>query len=417
MNRIAATLLALLFSMAMVKAQTIAINGNSYITSPKTDGVKITKQGINDWTNPDAIVTTYVKLHSIGELAVGVRIKNDGKTSNIKATINGKSFYINYKSGDYTTIPIGTVQVKDTGYIAISLQGTSKKSTTFGEVASYELSGPATNLGVVHCDTFEPYWTSRGPSVHMKYTQPTDKNIRSFYNEVTVAKGNDPIGSYYMACGFGEGYFGIQVNSPSERRILFSVWSPYNTQDPKEIPDSLKIKMLKRGEGVTIGEFGNEGSGGQSYLKYNWITGNTYKFLMRVEPDGKNNTIYTAYFYAPEKSQWQLIAQFLRPQTNTHYTNAHSFLENFIPNQGYLTRQVEFGNQWVETDNGEWIELTDAIFTFDATARAGVRKDYQGGVTSDNKFYLKNCGFFNQSTPFKSNFKRKATDQKPQITL
>ena len=30
-----------------------------------------------------------------------------------------------------------------------------------------------------------------------------------------------------MANGFGEGYFGIQVNGPNERRVLFSVWSPF----------------------------------------------------------------------------------------------------------------------------------------------------------------------------------------------
>lgn len=32
------------------------------------------------------------------------------------------------------------------------------------------------------------------------------------------------------------------------------------------------------------GEFGNEGSGGQSYLKYNWKAGNTYKFLLQKKP-------------------------------------------------------------------------------------------------------------------------------------
>lgn len=30
-----------------------------------------------------------------------------------------------------------------------------------------------------------------------------------FYNEVTVPKGYDAIGTYAMAIGFGEGYFGI----------------------------------------------------------------------------------------------------------------------------------------------------------------------------------------------------------------
>ena len=72
-----------------------------------------------------------------------------------------------------------------------------------------------------------------------------------------------------------EGYFGIQVNSATERRILFSVWSPFSTDNPKEIPDDKKIKLLRKGKDVHTGEFGNEGSGGQSYLRYQWKTGTT----------------------------------------------------------------------------------------------------------------------------------------------
>ena len=60
-----------------------------------------------------------------------------------------------------------------------------------------------------------------------------------------------------MANGFGEGYYGIQVNSDTERRILFSIWSPFKTDDPNSIPDDQKIKLLKKGKGVTSGEFGN----------------------------------------------------------------------------------------------------------------------------------------------------------------
>ena len=95
-------------------------------------------------------------------------------------------------------------------------------------------------------------------------------NAEWFYNEITVPAGNDVIGSYFMADGFKEGYFGMQVNSPTERHILFSVWSPFQTDDPASIPEDKKIILLKKGANVHAGEFGNEGSGGQSYLNYNW---------------------------------------------------------------------------------------------------------------------------------------------------
>src|SRR5690606_33168904 len=85
------------------------------------------------------------------------------------------------------------------------------------------------------------------------------------------------------------------------------------------IPDDQKILLLKKGNGVYTGEFGNEGSGGQSFLRYNWQAETTYKFLLKGEPDGKGNTVYSAWFFAPEKNNWQLIAScFFREQKTMH---------------------------------------------------------------------------------------------------
>ena len=250
----------------------------------------------------------------------------------------------------------------------------------------------------------------------MNYQAPENVNVEWYYNELTVPVGEDKIGSYFMANGFGEGYFGIQVNSAKERRVLFSVWSPFTTDDPKSIPESHKIKMLKKGENVTTGEFGNEGSGGQSYLRYNWIAGNTYKFLLRGKPEGNNSTNYTAYFFAPETGEWKLIASFNRPQTNTYLKRFHSFLENFVPEQGDFSRKVVFNNQWYCDEKGNWQELNTAKFSADDTARRGYRMDYSGGVNGDG-FYLKNGGFYNEYTSPGALFTRPFTNNKPVINF
>lgn len=173
---------------------------------------------------------------------------------------------------------------------------------------------------------------------------------------------------------------------------------------------------MKKGEGVYAGAFGHEGSGGQSYLRYNWKAGITYRFLIGGTPDGHNNTIFTAYFFDPERGIWMLIASFLRPKTDNYLTGLHSFLENFIPEGGDKTREVLFGNQWVCDENGSWLELTKAVFTYDNTAAAGYRMDYAGGITG-NYFYLKNCGFFNTYIPYKSVFERMENKRPPQINF
>ena len=110
-------------------------------------------------------------------------------------------------------------------------------------------------------------------------------------------------------------------------------------------------------------------------------------------PIDNNHTIYTAYFFAPELGKWQLVASFSRPQTSTYLKHLYSFLENFDPEQGTITRKVLFTNQWVADENGKWMELNKAKFTVDNTGKIGYRMDYAGGLRGD-AFYLKNCGFF-----------------------
>jgi Domain of unknown function (DUF3472)/Domain of unknown function (DUF5077) len=259
------------------------------------------------------------------------------------------------------------------------------------------------------------YWGRRGPSVHLGYQTPKDIDLEYAYSEITVPEGGDAIGSYYMANGFGEGYFGIQVKSPTERWVLFSVWSPFQTDDPKKIPESDRVVLLAKGEGVQAGEFGNEGSGGQSYLVYPWKTGTTYRFLNSATPDGQGATVYTAWIAEAPNGDWKLIARFRRPKTTRHLTGFHSFLENFSAENGHLTRQSRHGNPWVRDTAGQWHEVTTARFTGDATAGGRHRLDYAGGVDGD-AFFLKNGGFFDDFVPLNSRFQRPATpERKPVI--
>lgn len=395
-------------------AVAVPIAGNTYVTAGKA-GAVVTTNGIESWTEAAAVLSSWFKVSSPGELNLFLKAKAQDGVSVLKVTVAGKTFAVKVKGTEETVIPVGSVTVAEPGYVRVDMQGEKKEGAQFATISELLVDGAAAVEPLFFVRGFEPYWGLRGPSVHMKYTLP-EEQVEYFYNEVTVPEGEDKIGSYFMTNGFGEGYCGIQANSDTERRILFSVWSPFTTDDPAAIPEDQRIRLLAKGEGVHIGEFGNEGSGGQSYLIYPWKAGQTYRLLTRVHPDGKGNTEYYAWFFAPEENQWRLIAGFARPQTNTWYTGAHSFLENFIPEQGYLERSVRFGNQWAFTSKGEWKELTEGMFTYDATARAQVRMDYAGGVEEDC-FYLRNGGFFPDNTEFKSIFTRSANGNTPDVDV
>lgn len=394
----------------------VPIGGNTWCTQCDSDKGVITTAGIQNWTQQQTSFETFARINKTGKIRVGIRAKTDNE-SILQLSIAGNNKEITIRGNEFKIYDGGVFTIKDTGYIKIVMRATQKKGKFFADISGYELSGSAINVNtafVKNNDNNFFYWGRRGPSVHLNYPFADSINAEWFYNEITVPEKQDIIGSYFMANGFKEGYFGIQVNSLTERRILFSVWSPYSTDDPKSIPEDMRIILLKKGENVYTGEFGNEGSGGQSFLKYDWKAGTTYKFLLHGLPDGNGNTIYTAYFFAPEKATWMLIASFKRPKTNTYLQKFHSFLENFIPSQGNKTREVYFGNQWVCDNMGKWSELGNTVFTYDNTAAKGYRMDHAGGV-KEGRFYLKNCGFFNEFTAYKSVFRRDGNNEQPNI--
>jgi hypothetical protein len=398
----------------------VPTEGNSWTyLNPNTAGQMVIDFDNDGWTHTSQVVRTFFWVEKAGTIHVGIKARVSGGSSTLKATFLNESSEVSVGSSTYGVTYIGTYSIPSPGYYFLDLSGVKKTGTVFAQVSDILLGGEATQNGVHFSNKDYFYWGRRGPSVHLSYQVPQQAgDIRWFYNEVTVPEGNDVVGSYYMANGFNQGYFGFQVNSASERRILFSVWSPYQTDDPSSIPAEYRVTLNRKGEETTINDFGNEGSGGQSYLEFMWSAGTTYRFLLKVEPaEGvENKTDYTAYFYAPEVGSWRLIASWRRPFTSTYAKGLYSFLENFNTNTGPLTRQAAYGNQWVCNTNQEWFELTSAKFTADATARDKARLDYAGGTCDNgNRFYLKNCGFFNENTEIDTYFTRNGGGTHPSI--
>ncbi len=396
------------------------LGGNAFSSFHIDGSTTITNNGIENWTNPEEYFTAYFRISEAGNFKIAIEesFLLEGKAV-LEFTINEESKKVIFDETIQKEVVVGNWKISDTGYVALKIKGINKTARNFPSISSLRISSDDFKGKIALVPNNEGnyyHWGRRGPSVHLNYEVPENVNAEWYYNELIVEKGNDIVGSYFMAIGFKEGYFGIQVNSNLERRILFSVWSPFQTDDPESIPESYKIKMLRKGSEVSSGEFGNEGSGGQSYMKYNWLAGSTYKFLVHGVPQKDNTTIYSAYFFAPEINHWQLIASFSRPMTTTYLKHFHSFLENFIPEQGNLTRRGLFNNQWISDSKGNWFEINRSEFTIDATAAKGYRMDYSGGVDK-NSFYLKNGGFFNDYVKARSHFTRALNHQKPTVNF
>ena len=141
-------------------------------------------------------------------------------------------------------------------------------------------------------------------SVHLGYPAAEGS---AFYNELTVEKSAD--GTYFMACGFSKGYFGIQELADGKKVVIFSVWDPTAGDDPKKVKEDQRVKVLHKGEGVRVGRFGGEGTGGQSFFDLRLEGRHTYRFFVTAKVDGQR-TEYAAYFWLPEKKEWKHLVTF-----------------------------------------------------------------------------------------------------------
>jgi hypothetical protein len=349
----------------------------------------ISKEGLTNWDNAEIFTRTFFYPQQTGNIQVALKLKSPDGDSKLKVQLDstGKSYEINVKkSADFVTIPVGTFSIPDARYHYIQVNGISKTGSDFPDIESLVISGPAAENLKYNVSEY------RGaPSTHLWYQFPKDSTIAWFYNEVTVPVGVNAPNAYYMTNGFSGGYSGIQLNSPTERRFIFSVWSNYSTNNPKEIPADYAINLIKKGGKVFTGEFGNEGSGGHSHLVFPWKNGVTYKILIGAKPAG-DHTIYSCYYFAPENGKWNLMAIWDKTKTDGKlFSGLYSFVENFGSN-GDDFFKAEYGNQWVCTTSGTWIEMTKCHLTTTASPQKHQRYDYGAGV-EDNKFYMFTGGF------------------------
>jgi hypothetical protein len=175
------------------------------------------------------------------------------------------------------------------------------------------------------------------------------------------------------------------------------------------------VTLVAKGDGVYSGDFGNEGTGGHSHLKYPWKTGEVQRFLLGAAQVDATRTVFAGYYFHPGKREWMLISAWAAPKEGGLLRGLHGFSEDFGGSNGHLRRKALFGNQWIRTAGGEWVELTEARFSHDPTGRAD-RLDRFMGV-EEGRFFLSHGGFVPGFTRYGERFTRPATGKPPEVRL
>ena len=220
-------------------------------------------------------------------------------------------------------------------------------------------------------------------SVHLQFPAPQGT---VFANEVTVERSAP--GTYFCVCGFNHGYFGLQELADGKKLIIFSVWDPGKQDDPTAVKEESRVKLVYKDDAVRVGRFGNEGTGGQSFLDFDWREGVPYRFMVKSEVEG-NRTLFTAYFLPPEAKAWRKLVTFSTITGGDSLAGYYSFVEDFQRNKvsATKTRRARFGDGWVRGKDARWVALNRAKFTADKNPALNIDAGLDAG-----RFFLATGG-------------------------
>ena len=375
---------------------------------PNPRGATVSERsGITRFRDPATRVLWFGHFKTAGDIGCAIELRlPPNSTSSVKLTVADQSREITAKADDKgkAIADLGTFHISSPGYVRFTLES-ANPAKPVGDVDALILTGPAAQDA-----HFNLKPRRNAASVHLHYPIPQGMKVAAFYCEVTAVE--DPPATYYEACGWHRGYFGMQVNSPTERRIIFSVWdSGGEAVSRSKVADADRANLVAKGEGVVASDFGNEGTGGHSHLVYNWKTGQVQRFLVTAQPVDATHTTFSGYYFHPDKLKWVLISSWTAPKDGGYLRGLNSFNEDFDGANGHLRRKALFGNQWVRDPQGKWTELTDATFTTDGTGKAD-RLDRFAGIER-GQFFLSNGGFVEGFMEAGTKLKRGATGTPP----
>ncbi|MDG1875006.1 MAG: DUF3472 domain-containing protein [Mariniblastus sp.] len=253
-------------------------------------------------------------------------------------------------------------------------------------------------------------------SVHLWWQNEKGQAPESvaFYNELTIEKSTR--GSYFMACGFSQGYFGIQELTNGKKVALFSIWEPGKQNNPNATPEDRRVKPLAVGNGVRVNRFGGEGTGGKSMFDFDWKIGQSVRFIVFAKADGPHRTQYAGYIYLPDEHRWQHMATFSTLAQDHLLRGYYSFVEDFLRNgrSERISRRANFGNGWILNHKTQsWQPLTQGRFTADNTPTSNI----DSGRKNDRIFLQTGGETKNQTTQLNGKTQLVTAQRKPPVDL
>lgn len=221
MKHLCITTCLITFAFGAASAEQLTIPASTAYLDPDADGARVSAEnGVTRWTDPNTAIVWYGQLSQPGKLAVRVQLDlQPQQQCKLQMQVDQQSRQVTVTAAAAGSViaDFGEFTTQKPGYTKFTLTSLTADAAPNVHVQALLLDGTATQDA-----HFNLLPRRNAASVHLSYPTERDTRVAAFYCEMTGLE--DPLWTYYMACGWHRGYFGMQVNSPTERRIIFSVW-------------------------------------------------------------------------------------------------------------------------------------------------------------------------------------------------
>lgn len=235
-------------------------------------------------------------------------------------------------------------------------------------------------------------------SVHLRFSKIPEAS-KAIYVESSAVKSSP--GTYFCASSFNDGYIGFQEQSNGKKVIIFSIWDPVAHGDnPNDVPEHERVKLITKGKDTRDGRFGNEGTGGQSFIDYDWKIGEKMKFLVIRKPVNDKFKQISGYFYDNKARKWQLISCWQTHRSEKEFSYSTSFVEDFFRNyeSAKQTREGAFGPTFAYSMQNKWVSTREGTFTGDSNPSKAVKATLN---EKTGQFHISTGGDIKEENDFK----------------
>jgi hypothetical protein len=188
-----------------------------------------------------------------------------------------------------------------------------------------------------------------------------------YYCEMVVEKTTD--GSFFTACGWDNGFFGLQqYDGEDKRALIFAVWNGEDDLNPEAGKKADPVKIIQASDRGKTNQFGPDRKGAQFMRQIPWKVGEVNRFVVDATVAGSNTT-YTAWFYNHADGNWEKLATFRAFSAGKWMRGYNSFIEDMRRDtrSAAEVHRAQFGNVWIHEYRGTYVLASTAMFAASAS--------------------------------------------------